>query len=92
MLFPLIVIVLLFGTAVGELPELLSLTDNASNDFTMIRAGFTECTPVVSAASHQPIPLNHNQSDGAVIRWISTFDGVKPALPDLLALHSVLRR
>lgn len=92
MLLPIIVIVLLFGTAVGELPELLSLTDNVSNDFTILKAGFAECAPVVSATSHEPIPLINNQSDGAVVRWITAFDGAKPASPDLLVLHSVLRR
>lgn len=83
---------LLCGTAVAELPELLSLADNASNDFTIIKAGFAECVPVASAVNHELPPLYANDSGRANIHLLAAFDGARPASANLLVLLSVLRR
>jgi hypothetical protein len=48
-----LVFVLLCGIVVGEFPELLSLTDNASNDFTMTRTK-SAALPVLMHAGHLP--------------------------------------
>jgi hypothetical protein len=49
-----IVLVLICGIVAGEFPELLSLTDNASNDFTVIRTKSAALPVLLLASSHLP--------------------------------------
>jgi hypothetical protein len=92
MLVPIIVGLLLCGLITAELPELLSLTDNTSNDFTVRKAPTPQGTPNPSAVSHNSSRLNtegfpHKQQVG----WIAAFDDVEPASSSLLILLCVLR-
>src|SRR3974377_1308165 len=57
-IFCLMVCVLLGGIVSAELPELLSLTDNTSNDFTIRKASGPESTSTLSAAIHKSVPLD----------------------------------
>jgi hypothetical protein len=49
-----IVFVLLCGIVAGEFPELLSLTDNATNDFTLVRTKSAHLPALLHASSHLP--------------------------------------
>lgn len=49
-----IVFVLLCGIVAGEFPELFSLTDNATNDFTLVRAKSAPLPLLLQAGSHLP--------------------------------------
>jgi hypothetical protein len=87
------VCLLLCGIASAEIPELLSLTDNASNDFTISKAARLECNPPLGAAIHKSIPLDmKNFECGAHTHCASTFVDAETISSDLLVLHSVLRR
>jgi hypothetical protein len=82
---------LLGGIVTTELPELLSLADNALNDFAIRKALNAERSSMLSAANYRPILSNLKDSEsGAVIRGAAIF--AKPKSSDLLVLHSVLRR
>lgn len=52
------VCLLLCGIASAEIPELLSLTDNTSNDFTISKADKQECTSTLSAGILKSVPLD----------------------------------
>jgi hypothetical protein len=92
MLVPIIASMLLCGIVAAEFPELLSLVDNVSNDFTIRKAGSAECAPMLRAANHKPIPLNRKDSEyGTHIRWAATFGDAKPPSSELFVFHSVLR-
>jgi hypothetical protein len=93
MLIGITVSVLFGGIVAAELPELLSLEDNTSNDFTICKAGSAECASMLSAVNPGPIRLNLEDSEyGKRIRWAATFEGTKPKSTDLFVFHSVLRR
>jgi hypothetical protein len=82
---------LLGGIVTTELPELLSLADNALNDFTIRKALNAERSSMLSAANYRPILPNLKDSEyGAVISGAAIF--AKPKSSDLFVLHSVLRR
>jgi hypothetical protein len=56
-----IVFVLLCGIVAGEFPELLSLTDNATNDFTLLRTNSLALPVLLRAGSHLPAAdINRN--------------------------------
>jgi hypothetical protein len=85
--------VLFVGIVATELPELLSLTDNTSNDFAFRKAGPAECTSILNTANHCPIPLNMKDSEYSTdIRWTAALEDAAPPSSDLCLLHSVLRR
>ena len=93
MLIAITVSVLFCGIVAAELPELLSLGDNTSNDFTICKAGSAECASMLSAVNSGPIRLNLEDSEcGTRIRWAATVEGKKRKSSDLFVLHSVLRR
>ena len=93
MLITITVSALFCGIVTAELPELLSLEDNTSNDFAMCKAGSAECGSTLSAVNHGPIRLNVEDSEcGTGIRRAASFGGTKPKSSDLFVLHSVLRR
>jgi len=82
----------LLGIVAVELPELLTLTDNTSNDFAMRKAGVAEFASMLSTSSHRPLPLNMKGPEyGTDIRWSPALENPKPASSDLFSLHSVLR-
>jgi len=84
--------VFLLGIVATELPELLTLSDNTSNDFAMRKAGAAEFALTLSTASHRSLPLNmKGPGYGADIRCAPVFEDPKPASSDLFFLHSVLR-
>jgi hypothetical protein len=58
LLFSFVVCLLLCATVSAEVPELLSLTDNASNDFTISKAGGLEGTPPLGTAIHKSAPVD----------------------------------
>jgi hypothetical protein len=85
--------VFLLGIVVNELPELLTLSDNTSNDFAMRKAGAAEFASMLSTANHRPLPLNMKGPEyGTDIRWAPALEDPKPASSDLFFLYSVLRR
>lgn len=85
--------VFLLGIVATELPELLTLSDNTSNDFAMRKAGSAECASMLSTANHRPMSLNMKDSEyGTDIRCAPALEDPKPASSDLFFLHSVLRR
>lgn len=85
--------VFLLGIVATELPELLTLSDNTSNDFAMRKAGSAECASMLSTANHRPMSLNMKDSEyGTDIRCAPALEDPKPAPVDLFFLHSVLRR
>ena len=91
-LVPIIVGLLLCGLVTAELPELLSLTDNTSNDFTVRKASAPQSTANACAASYNSSRLNtkgfvHNQQ----VSRIAAFDNVKPASSSLFILLCTLR-
>src|SRR5215472_6354116 len=59
----LLVCVLLCGIVSSELPELLSLTDNTSNDFTFRKTSGQECVSTLGAAVHKSVPLDMKNSE-----------------------------
>ena len=84
--------VFLLGIVATELPELLTLSDNTSNDFAMRKAGTAEFASMLSTANHTLLPLNMKGPEyGADIRWAPALEDPKPATSDLFCLHSVLR-
>lgn len=92
MLVPIIVGLLLCGLMAVELPELLSLTDNTSNDFTVRQAPAPQGTPNLRAASCNAGWLSsegaaHNQHVGPT----AAFDEVKPDSSRLLVRLCILR-
>ena len=84
--------VFLLGIVATEFPELLTLSDNTSNDYAMSKAGSAEIASMLSTANHRPMPLNMKDSEyGTDIRRAPALEDPKPASSDLFFLHSVLR-
>jgi hypothetical protein len=84
---------LLCGIASAEIPELLSLIDNTSNDFMISSADRRECTPSVSVGIPKSLPLNsQNFECGAWTHCAPTFVGAETISSELFLLHSDLRR
>ena len=82
---------LLCGIVATELPELLSLADNALNDFAIRKALNAERSSMLSAANYRPILPNLKGSEYATfIGGAAIF--AKPKSSDLFLLHYVLRR
>jgi len=93
LLFTFAVCLLLCGIVSVEIPELLSLTDNASNDFTIRKTGKQECKPTLRAAIHKSVPPDTKNFESAPrIHCASIFVGAETISMDLFVLYSVLRR
>jgi len=75
--FALVVCLLLCGIVSAEIPELLSLTDNTSNDFTIRKPGGRECTLWLIAAIHESAPLDASFTSDASIHSALTFLGAE---------------
>jgi hypothetical protein len=91
--FPLLASLLVLGIVGAELPELLSLADNTSNDFMVRKVGRAECARPLTAASHGSLlPDTKNCGCGmSSFRAAAVFRAESVSF-DLLALNSVLRR
>jgi hypothetical protein len=84
---------LLCGIASAEIPELLSLIDNTSNDFTISEAGRQQCTPTLSEGTSNSVPLDkQNFECGAHPHCSPTVVGAATISSDLFVLYSDFRR
>ena len=88
------VFVLLCGIVASELPELLTLTDNPTNDFTVCKASSVEGVRALIAAKLGAIPFAVRAvvEHSAVKFATATAGGASPTRSGLFILHSVLRR
>jgi hypothetical protein len=92
LLLCLVVCLLLTAVISAELPELLTLSDNTSNDFTGRKAGPRECIGTLDFAVHKSVLSNamnfryDAQTDSA-----SLLANAWPNSYDVSVLHSVLR-
>jgi hypothetical protein len=77
-----------------EIPELLSLTDNTSNDFTVRKAASAECVHVLRVEKQGAIKILARAAAEQVAAelWKSTFQGTTPTRAALFIVNSVLRR
>src|ERR1700740_1111435 len=91
-LFPPIVGLLLCGLVASELPEILSLTDNTANDFTIRKASKPQSPPKLSAASYDSCQLNTKGFEySEQVDRSATFDGVKRTSSSLFIPLCALR-
>jgi hypothetical protein len=73
--------------------ELLSLTDNTSNDFTVRKAASAECVHVLRVEKQRAIKiLARTPEQVAAELWKSTFQCSTPTHSALFIVNSVLRR
>lgn len=84
---------LILGIFSAELPELLSLLDNTSNDFVVRKVSRGECAPRLTMASHGSVLLVMANSGGSRhADFAAAFVGAEVISSELFVLHSVLRR
>jgi hypothetical protein len=76
----------------AEFPELLSLTDNTSNDFAMRRAPSAEGIHVLSAAKQGAVQIFARAVECPAELRESTVEDTSPARSALFLINSVLRR
>lgn len=76
----------------GELPELLSLTDNTSNDFAMRRAGSAEGIHVLSVAKQSAVQIFAKAVEYSAELPESTVEDTSSPRSALFIINSVLRR
>lgn len=76
----------------GELPELLSLTDNTSNDFAMRRAASAEGAHVLSVAKQAAVQIFARPVEYSAELRESTVEDTSSAHSALFIINSVLRR
>ena len=92
LLLSLMVCLLLSAILTAELPELLTLSDNTSNDFTGRKAGSRECIGTLDFAVHKSVSsdamnFRHDAQTGSA----SLLASAGPNSYDLSVLHSLLR-
>jgi hypothetical protein len=76
-----------------EIPELLSLTDNTSNDFTVRKAPTAEGVHVLSVAKQDAFEIFARAVEHVAAKlWKSTFQDTTPTCCPLFIVNSVLRR
>src|ERR1700751_2320601 len=91
-LVPMIVGLLLCGLVATELPEILSLTDNTANDFTIRKTSTPQSAPKLSAASYDSFQLNTKGFEySEQVDRSTAFEGVKPTSSSLFILFCALR-
>ena len=76
----------------GELPELLSLTDNTSNDFAMLRAASAESVHVLSVAKQGAVQIFARAVEYSAELGESTVEDASSTRSALFIINSVLRR
>jgi hypothetical protein len=95
LLLSLAVCFLLCGIASAEFPELLTLIDNTSNDFTISKGARQQCTltPTLSEGRSNSAPLDtQNFECGAHPHCSPTVVGAETISSDLFVLYSNFRR
>jgi hypothetical protein len=84
---------LLCGVVTSEFPELLSLTDNTSNDFTLRKTNTEGLSALPDV--HRPVRIAHIDSSVPAALLLHSrlipFEKAAPILSELFILHSVLR-
>jgi hypothetical protein len=76
----------------GEFPELLSLTDNTSNDFAMRSAASAEGIHILSAAKQGAVQIFARPVEYSVEFRESRVEDTSPTRSALFIINSVLRR
>lgn len=88
-----IVFLLLCGIFAGEVPELVTLVDNATNDFTVCRTN--SATSSVRLAAKNPVQIaNDNSNTGApevLVPFVTSFRKAAVVPSSAFVLHSILR-
>lgn len=93
LLLSLVVCMLLGAIVSAELPELMTLSDNTSNDFTGRKAGSRECIGMLDLAAHNPASLNAlNLTCDAGSHFESLSENAGLIWSDPATLRPVLRR
>ena len=92
LLVSLVASLLILGVVAAELPELLSLVDDTSNDF-VVRKATRGDAPYLTASSHSALrfeikPLTCDARDECTVGFVLA----QAAPSGLFLLHSVLRR
>lgn len=92
LLFVLVSVLLFLCLACLEIPEMSTLTDDVSNDFTFLTHGSTATEIVISASETEATPREstgaHRQKSPSDVVAVSIF---RPPSRDLLALNSLRR-
>jgi hypothetical protein len=87
-----VVCLLLCALVAGEFPELLSLTDNATNDFTVVRTKSMALPVLVHASSRPAAEINRSIPATTVLfSCLSPFQEAALIPSQQSALYSVLR-
>jgi hypothetical protein len=83
---------LLCGIVCGEFPELLSLTDNATNDFTVVRTKSMASPVLVHASSRRPAAeIGSIPATTLLFSHLSSLQEAASIPSKRSALYSVLR-
>jgi hypothetical protein len=93
MLLVAVICLLVCAIVAGEFPELLSLTDNATNDFTVVRTKSLALHVLVHASRRRPVAENDRSSIATALLFshLSPFQEVASAPSKPPAPYSVLR-
>jgi hypothetical protein len=93
MLVPMLVFVVLLGIVSSEFPELLSLTDNTANDFTVLKANTVVSRILPAAGGPFRIADIDSSHPGFTLHSSAQipFEKAAPHSSELLFLYSVLR-
>lgn len=88
-----VVCLLLCGIVAGEFPELLSLTDNATNDFTVVRTKASAFPVLVHASSRGPAAAIDYRipATTSLLSYPSSLQAAASIPSKRSALYSVLR-
>jgi hypothetical protein len=89
-LFCTVIAVLLCSLFATEIPELLSLTDSTSNDFTVAAARVSFTHTSTQAGTSSAFDLKHCAPDVGLLHSLA-HESTTPISADLQYLHSVLR-
>jgi hypothetical protein len=90
---PLVASLLILGIVAVELPELVSLVDDTSNDFVVRKAGHGENASTVTAPTHSLLTLEAKYFGCAGRHeYAPDFVVAEVVASELFLLHSVLRR
>jgi hypothetical protein len=93
LLFSFVICLLLFGILSTEIPELLSLTDNTSNDFAEHPTISAEAVRIVLAAMPDETPVAVRVAEHEEMQfWTVGKKCSSPTHLGLFILHSILRR
>jgi hypothetical protein len=88
-----LILLLLCGIVGGEFPELLSLTDNASNDFTVSKTKTVVLRALPNTSRHVRTTDMDFNSPAPALRFthLSPFEKAELPTSELFILHSILR-